>query len=107
LSGRSCVKPDDEGRCGDGAEEDVAALVVAGCHCPVVLLRSDALALLRRVSTRMSSGIGTVLWALLADVEDDPERVREIRDQLGCAGVGPWLTAAPGPPPAARSARPR
>ncbi|MFI9276090.1 TetR-like C-terminal domain-containing protein [Kitasatospora sp. NPDC052896] len=65
--------------------------VVPGCRA-VVLLRSDALALLRRVSTRMSSRTGTVLRALLADVEDDPERVREIRDQLGRAAAGPWLT---------------
>ena len=55
-------------------------------------LRSDALALLRRVSDRMSSRIGKILRALLVDFEDDPERVREIRQQLGRAGAGPWLT---------------
>lgn len=55
-------------------------------------LRSDALALLHRVGDRMSSRIGKILRALLADFEDDPERVREIREQLGRASVGPWLT---------------
>ncbi|MFE0461239.1 TetR/AcrR family transcriptional regulator [Kitasatospora sp. NPDC058965] len=55
-------------------------------------LRTDSLALLTRVNDRMSSGIGKILRALLADFEDDPERVRAIRDQLGRASVGPWLT---------------
>ncbi len=55
-------------------------------------LRTDSLALLTRVSDRMSSEVGKILRALLADFEDDPERVRAIRDQLGRASVGPWLT---------------
>ncbi|MFJ9839245.1 hypothetical protein ACIRYZ_02075 [Kitasatospora sp. NPDC101155] len=33
-----------------------------------------------------------MLRALPADVEDDPERVRENRDQLGRAAERPWLT---------------
>ncbi|MGW4696741.1 TetR/AcrR family transcriptional regulator [Kitasatospora cineracea] len=55
-------------------------------------LRSDALLLLRRVGDRMSSRVGSILRALLADFEDDPERVQEIRQQIGRAGAGPWLT---------------
>ncbi|MEU0388447.1 TetR/AcrR family transcriptional regulator [Streptomyces chartreusis] len=55
-------------------------------------LRSDSLALLHRVNNRMSSRLGKILRALLADFEDDPERVSALREQLGGASVGPWLT---------------
>ncbi len=55
-------------------------------------LRQDALALLARVNDRMSSPVGEILRDLLADVHADPERVREIREQLVRASVGPWLT---------------
>lgn len=40
----------------------------------------------------MSSRTGKILRALLADFEDDPERVWEIREQLRHAADGPWLT---------------
>ena len=55
-------------------------------------LRSDALALLTRVNDRMSSPVGKILRELLADIGADPERVRELREQLGSASVRPWLT---------------
>jgi AcrR family transcriptional regulator len=55
-------------------------------------LRSDALALLNRANDRMSSPVGKVLRELLSGVKDDPERVREIREQLQGAGLAPWLT---------------
>lgn len=55
-------------------------------------LRSDALALLNRANDRMSSPVGKVLRELLSGIQDDPERVREIREQVGRAGVAPWLT---------------
>jgi AcrR family transcriptional regulator len=55
-------------------------------------LRSDALALLNRANDRMSSPVGKVLRELLSGIQDDPERVGEIREQVGRAGVAPWLT---------------
>ncbi|MFI7644058.1 TetR/AcrR family transcriptional regulator [Nonomuraea sp. NPDC049400] len=55
-------------------------------------LRSDALALLTRANDRMSSPVGKILSELLADIQADPERMRELREQLGRASVGPWLT---------------
>ncbi|MGA8114109.1 MAG: TetR/AcrR family transcriptional regulator [Actinocatenispora sp.] len=55
-------------------------------------LRSDALLLLRRVNDRMSSPSGVILRGLLSGMQDDPERVREVREQLVRAGAGPWLS---------------
>jgi hypothetical protein len=55
-------------------------------------LRSDALALLNRANDRMSSPVGKVLRELLSGIQDDPERVREIREQVARAGIAPWLT---------------
>lgn len=55
-------------------------------------LRGDALAMLRRFNDRMSSPFGAVLRGLLAGMQDDPERLREIREQLVQTGVGAWLT---------------
>ena len=55
-------------------------------------LRGDALALLTRANNRMSSPIGRILRELLADIQSDPERWRELRDLVARAGVGPWLT---------------
>jgi AcrR family transcriptional regulator len=55
-------------------------------------LRDDALAMLRRTNDRMAAPFGAVLRGLLAGMQDDPERLREIREQLGRVGVGPWLT---------------
>jgi AcrR family transcriptional regulator len=55
-------------------------------------LRSDALALLARANDRMSSPVGKILRELLADIQNDPERVREVREQLVRASAGPWLT---------------
>lgn len=55
-------------------------------------LRSDALALLNRANERMSSPTGKVLRELLSGIQDQPERLREIREQVGRAGVPPWLT---------------
>jgi AcrR family transcriptional regulator len=55
-------------------------------------LRSDALALLNRFNDRMSSPAGKVLRGLLSGIQDDPERVREIREQLVPASAGHWLT---------------
>ncbi|GAA3513961.1 TetR/AcrR family transcriptional regulator [Actinocatenispora rupis] len=56
------------------------------------VLRDDALAMLRRFNDRMSTPLGAVLRGLLTGMQDDPERLREIREQLVRAGVGPWLT---------------
>lgn len=55
-------------------------------------LRGDALALLTRANDRMSSPMGTILRQLLADIRSDPERLRELRDQVARAGVAHWLT---------------
>ncbi|MFD0509492.1 TetR-like C-terminal domain-containing protein [Streptomyces aureus] len=55
-------------------------------------LRSDALALLTRANSRLSSPAGKILRELLADIQTDPERIRELREQLGHASVGVWLT---------------
>lgn len=55
-------------------------------------LRDDALAMLRRFNDRMTSPLGAVLRGLLTGMQDDPERLREIREQLGRASIGPWLT---------------
>ncbi|GAB3413301.1 TetR/AcrR family transcriptional regulator [Flindersiella endophytica] len=55
-------------------------------------LRSDALALLNRGNARLSSPVGAILRELLADLPTDPELIREVREQLANAGLGPWLT---------------
>jgi hypothetical protein len=55
-------------------------------------LRDDALAMLRRTNDRMAAPFGAVLRGLLAGMQDDPDRLHEIREQLGRVGVGPWLT---------------
>lgn len=55
-------------------------------------LRSDALALLNRANDRLSSPVGKVLRQLLSGMQDDPERRREIREEVAPAGVAPWLT---------------
>lgn len=55
-------------------------------------LRSDALAMLTRGNARMSSPEGAILRDLLADVQTDPDLIREIREQLATAGLGPWMT---------------
>jgi AcrR family transcriptional regulator len=54
-------------------------------------LRSDALALLRRANDRMSTPVGRFLREMLADLQADPERMRELRDQAARVGVGVWL----------------
>lgn len=55
-------------------------------------LRSDALALLNRANDRLTSPAGKVMSALVSGMRDDPELLREIRDQLAHPGGGPWLT---------------
>jgi AcrR family transcriptional regulator len=55
-------------------------------------LRADALTLLNQVNDRMSAPAGKILREILSDMQNDPERVREVRDQLVRASVGPWLT---------------
>ncbi|WP_433281019.1 TetR/AcrR family transcriptional regulator [Pseudonocardia xinjiangensis] len=55
-------------------------------------LRSDALALLRRANRRMSSPEGRILRGLLTGVQDDPDRLREIREQVVHAGTEAWST---------------
>ncbi|WP_377273270.1 TetR/AcrR family transcriptional regulator [Peterkaempfera sp. SMS 1(5)a] len=55
-------------------------------------LRSDALAMLTRANNRLSSPVGRILRELLADIQTDPERIRELRDQVGQLSAGPWLT---------------
>jgi AcrR family transcriptional regulator len=55
-------------------------------------LRSDALALLRRANERLSSPVGKVLRALMSGITDDPERIREIREQIVQTGSAAWLT---------------
>src|SRR5262245_1738592 len=55
-------------------------------------LRSDALALLNRANERLSSPVGKVLRELLTGIQDDPEVLGEIRQQVARAGVAPWLT---------------
>ncbi|HEY3559854.1 MAG TPA: TetR/AcrR family transcriptional regulator [Kribbella sp.] len=55
-------------------------------------LRGDALALLTRANDRMSSPVGRILRELLGDIHSDPERLRELRDQVAHAGVSHWLT---------------
>lgn len=54
-------------------------------------LRSDALALLTRANDRLSSPVGKILRELLVDIQADPERMRELREQLRHASVGSWL----------------
>jgi AcrR family transcriptional regulator len=55
-------------------------------------LRSDALTLLNRANDRLTSPAGKVMRALLSGMRDDPELLREIREQLAHPGGGPWLT---------------
>ena len=55
-------------------------------------LRSDALALLTRANERMTSPVGRVLRALLTGIQDDQERLRELREQVVRAGNAAWLT---------------
>ncbi|WP_432887656.1 TetR/AcrR family transcriptional regulator [Kribbella sp. CA-245084] len=55
-------------------------------------LRGDALALLTRANDRMSSPVGRILRQLLADIHSDPERMRELRDQVARVGISHWLT---------------
>ena len=55
-------------------------------------LRGDALALLARGNDRMSSPVGRILRELLADIQSDPERMRDLRDHVARAGVTHWLT---------------
>jgi len=55
-------------------------------------LRSDALTMLTRVNDRMSSPTGKVLRELLSGIQNDPDRMREIRDQLANAAAAAWLT---------------
>lgn len=55
-------------------------------------LRGDALALLTRANDRMSSPMGQILRQILADIHSDPDRLRDLRDQVARAGVTPWLT---------------
>ena len=55
-------------------------------------LRSDALALLTRTNRRMSSPVGGVLRALLSGIQDDPDRLREMRERLVQEGNSAWLT---------------
>lgn len=54
-------------------------------------LRSDALALLTRANDRLTSPAGKVARALLSGMQNDPERLREIREQLA-SHPGAWLT---------------
>jgi AcrR family transcriptional regulator len=55
-------------------------------------LRSDALTLLRRANRRMSSPEGRILRGLLSGVQDDPDLLREIREQVVQAGAEAWST---------------
>jgi AcrR family transcriptional regulator len=55
-------------------------------------LRTDALALLTRANERMASPTGKILRELVTDLQDDPERARELRDQVVPAGAQLWLT---------------
>jgi AcrR family transcriptional regulator len=54
-------------------------------------LRTDALALLTRANERMAAPAGKILRELVTDLQDDPERARELRDRVVAAGVEPWL----------------
>lgn len=55
-------------------------------------LRSDALALLDRANTRMTSPAGKVVRELLAGMREEPEMVHELREQVASAGTAAWLT---------------
>lgn len=54
-------------------------------------LRSDAMAMLHRANARMTSPAGRVLRALLAGIQDDPDRLRELREHVIHAGDAAWL----------------
>ncbi|GAB3744924.1 TetR/AcrR family transcriptional regulator [Amycolatopsis oliviviridis] len=55
-------------------------------------LRTDALALLRAAAERIASPQGEVLRILAAEIRDEPELLREARDQLVESGTRRWLT---------------
>lgn len=55
-------------------------------------LRSDALTALRSFNDRMASPRGRLLRGLLTGINDDPDRLREIREQLVSNGAAQWLT---------------
>lgn len=56
LSGRSCTEPESEGCGGCGTEADVAALVAAGGHGPVLLQPVDG-PFARSTLLRSSTGL--------------------------------------------------
>ncbi|WP_406048395.1 TetR/AcrR family transcriptional regulator [Kribbella sp. NBC_00889] len=55
-------------------------------------VRSDALALLQRANDRMSTPVGQILRELVAGIQGEPERMRDLREQASRAGVAVWLT---------------
>ncbi|MFI6827833.1 TetR/AcrR family transcriptional regulator [Kribbella sp. NPDC050241] len=55
-------------------------------------VRSDALALLQRANDRMSTPVGQILRELVAGIQGEPERIRDLREQASRAGVAVWLT---------------
>ncbi|MFG1627031.1 TetR/AcrR family transcriptional regulator [Kribbella sp. NPDC049227] len=54
-------------------------------------VRSDALALLQRANDRMSTPLGQILRELIAGIQGEPERIRDLREQASRAGVAVWL----------------
>lgn len=77
-----------------------AALAVAAYHRTAVAeelpdtgdLRTDVLALLHEAAERIASPHGEVLRILATEIRDEPELLREARDQLVEAGTRRWLT---------------
>jgi AcrR family transcriptional regulator len=55
-------------------------------------LRSDVLALLRRINHDVSSPRGEILRGLLSSIGDEPELLAQIHDQLADSGADVWLT---------------
>ncbi|MFE2997836.1 TetR/AcrR family transcriptional regulator [Nocardia sp. NPDC059246] len=55
-------------------------------------LRTDALELLRRANSHLSSPLGEILRSLLSQLANEPELLAQLREQSGDAGTRPWLT---------------
>ena len=55
-------------------------------------LRGDALALLRLINCDLSSPRGEILRGLLASMNDEPELLEQLHEQLADGGAAAWLT---------------
>jgi AcrR family transcriptional regulator len=55
-------------------------------------LRSDVLTLLRTGNARIASPQGEILRGLVAGMRDEPDLIREAREQFLQGGLGTWLT---------------